>query len=483
MGTIAAGVAKGKADVILISGHDGGTGASPLTSLMHAGLPWELGLSETHQTLTLNGLRNRVRLECDGQLKTGRDVAIACLLGTEEFGFATVPLIAMGCIMMRKCHLNTCPVGIATQDPTLRARFQGQPEQVVNYFYFVAEELRKYMAQLGVRSIDEMKGRVDLLKATNQEHRWKAKHLDLSPILTRVSVPAYLKPYDATQQDHGLEKVKDQWLIEQAAPALESGTAITIKTPIFNGDRTFGTMLSNRVANVYGVEGLPEDTIRIECKGSAGQSFGAFGAKGLFMDLEGDANDYFGKGLSGASLVVRPPVGAGFVPEENIIIGNVALYGATRGHVFIRGKAGERFAVRNSGATAVVEGVGDHGCEYMTGGRVIILGETGRNFAAGMSGGIAYVLDAAGTFAEQRCNQEMVDLEAIADEEEVAFLHEQIEAHFNLTGSTLAKALLEDWENSLRAFVKVIPIEYKKALKRIEEQEMDQSTTASSVAA
>lgn len=482
VGTIAAGVAKGKADVILISGHDGGTGASPQTSLMHAGLPWELGLSETHQTLTLNGLRSRVKVECDGQLKTGRDVAVACLLGAEEFGFATVPLIAMGCIMMRKCHLNTCPVGIATQDPVLRARFQGQPEQVVNYFYFVAEELRKYMAQLGVRTIDEMKGRVDLLRPGHQEHRWKAKHLDLSPILKQVKVPAYLRPYDAESQDHGLDKVKDQWLIKQAAPALEAGKRITIQTPILNGDRTFGTMLSNRIANAYGVEGLPDGTIRIECKGSAGQSFGAFGANGLVMDLEGDANDYLGKGLSGASLVVRPPANAGFVPEENIIIGNVALYGATSGQVFIRGQAGERFAVRNSGAVAVVEGIGDHGCEYMTGGRVVVLGDTGRNFAAGMSGGIAYVLDEAGTFATQRCNQEMVDLEAVADEEEMIFLYNLIDSHLQHTGSKRATALLENWEKTLTQFVKVIPVEYKKALSRLEEQALEKAA-ASSVAA
>ncbi len=482
VGTIAAGVAKGKADVILISGHDGGTGASPQTSLMHAGIPWELGLSETQQTLTLNGLRSRVKLECDGQLKTGRDVAIACLLGAEEFGFATVPLIAMGCIMMRKCHLNTCPVGIATQDPVLRKRFNGQPEHVVNYFYFVAEELRQYMAQLGVRTIDEMKGRVELLKADIDQSRWKARYLDLAPILKKVETPAYLQPYLTTQQDHGLSDVKDQWLIEKADLTLKSGAPVTIKTPVSNRDRSFGTMLSNRMAQRFGIDGLPDGTVSIACEGSAGQSFGAFGAKGLRIHLEGDANDYFGKGLSGATLVVRPAKSAAFVAEENIIIGNVALYGATSGQAFIRGKAGERFCVRNSGVTAVVEGVGDHGCEYMTGGKVVVLGDTGRNFAAGMSGGIAYVYDEAGTFAAERCNPEMVDLEQVATGEEEAFLKNLITSHQKHTGSAVAAALLANWETALQQFVKVIPVEYKKALKRLEEQANEQ-VVASSVAA
>ncbi|MFK7848060.1 MAG: glutamate synthase large subunit [Rhodothermales bacterium] len=482
VGTIAAGVAKGKADVILISGNDGGTGASPQTSLMHAGIPWELGLSETHQTLTLNGLRNRVRVECDGQLKTGRDVAVACLLGAEEFGFATVPLIAMGCIMMRKCHLNTCPVGIATQDPELRKKFQGQPEHVVNYFHFIAEELRQYMAQLGIRSIDEMKGRVDLLKAAPQENRWKAKYLDLSPILKKVEVPAELVPFNSYAQDHGLEDVKDQWLIKQADLTLETGAPVTIKTPICNADRTFGTMLSNRIVGKFGNKGLPDETIRIECKGSAGQSFGAFGVKGLWMDLEGDANDYLGKGLSGAKLIVRPPANAGYVAEDNIIIGNVALYGATSGSAFIRGKAGERFCVRNSGVTAVVEGVGDHACEYMTGGNVVVLGLTGRNFAAGMSGGVAYVFDEAGTFAEERCNREMVDLEKVDVAHEIDYLKELITTHLELTGSQVAVRILENWDAALKQFTKVIPVEYKKALKKLEEQAR-KSIVTSSVAA
>ncbi|MEM8484710.1 MAG: glutamate synthase large subunit [Bacteroidota bacterium] len=481
VGTIAAGVAKGKADVILISGNDGGTGASPQTSLMHAGIPWELGLSETQQTLTLNGLRSRVKVECDGQLKTGRDVAIACLLGAEEFGFATVPLIAMGCIMMRKCHLNTCPVGIATQDPVLRARFTGQPEHVVNYFYFVAQELRQYMAELGVRTIDEMKGRVELLEADVDETRWKAKHVDLAPILKKVETPAFLKPYRTDDQDHGLDSVRDQWLIEKAALTLKSGAPVTIRTAISNRDRTFGTMLSNRVARRFGLDGLPDGTINIECNGSAGQSFGAFGVKGLRLQLDGDANDYFGKGLSGATLVVRPQKSAGFVAEDNIIIGNVALYGATSGEVFIRGKAGERFCVRNSGVTAVVEGVGDHGCEYMTGGKVVVLGATGRNFAAGMSGGIAYVFDKAGTFAGSYCNTEMVDLEKVSSKEEVAFLKNLVTAHHKYTGSAVASEVLASWETALQQFVKVIPVEYKKALKRLEEQADD--SMAASVAA
>ena len=464
VGTIAAGVAKGKADVVLISGHDGGTGASPQTSIMHAGLPWELGLAETHQTLTLNGLRNRIKVECDGQLKTGRDVAIACLLGAEEFGFATAPLIALGCIMMRKCHLNTCPVGIATQDPELRKQFKGEAEHVVNYFHFVAEELRSIMAELGVRSIDEMKGRVELLEADECPDRWKARFVDVSALIEPVEVPARLAKFDAREQDHGLESVKDRWLIERAAPALENATPVTIETPVYNSDRTFGAMLSGEIAGRYGVDGLPEGTISIECKGSAGQSFGAFGAPGLSISLRGDANDYFGKGLSGAKLILRPPADARFVAEENIIVGNVALYGATNGEVFIRGIAGERFAVRNSGAIAVVEGVGDHGCEYMTGGRVVVLGHSGRNFAAGMSGGIAYVFDEAGDFGERRCNLEMVDLEKLEDDEEIFWLLNRIEKHAKLTGSTKAYSILLHWEKEVSRFVKVMPVEYRRAL-------------------
>lgn len=468
VGTIAAGVTKGKADVILISGNDGGTGASPQTSIMHAGMPWELGLAETHQTLVLNGLRNRIKVECDGQLKTGRDVAIACLLGAEEFGFATAPLIAMGCIMMRKCHLNTCPVGIATQDPELRKQFKGSPEHVINYFHFVAEELRQIMADLGVRSIDEMKGRVELLEADDVSHRWKAKFLDLSPILQKIETPALLTPFDETSQDHNIDTVKDRWLIEQAEPALAKGKRVSISTPITNADRTFGTMLSGQIAARCGLDGLPDNTIQIKCKGSAGQSFSAFGSKGLFMEIEGDANDYFGKGLSGARLVLYPPARSTFIAEDNIIVGNVALYGATSGEVFIRGCAGERFAVRNSGARAVVEGIGDHGCEYMTGGRVIILGRTGRNFAAGMSGGVAYVLDENADFGELRCNKEMVDLERLDDESEAALVRSMIEKHVQLTGSQKAQRLLNDWETAVQRFIKVIPVEYKRALQRIE---------------
>ena len=469
VGTIAAGVAKGKADVVLISGHDGGTGASPQTSVMHAGLPWELGLSETHQTLVLNGLRSRIKVECDGQLKTGRDVAMACLLGAEEFGFATAPLIAMGCIMMRKCHLNTCPVGIATQDPLLREKFSGKPEHVVNYFYFVAEELRGIMAQLGVRTIDEMKGRVDLLVADEIQDRWKARFVDVSPLLKPVEVPAHLAKFSTPEQDHGLDKIKDRWLIEQAAPALTEGKPVEIETPIVNADRTFGAMLSGQVAKRFGIDGLPDGTITIRCKGSAGQSFAAFGARGIAYYLEGDANDYFGKGLSGANVVLRPHRNSSFLAEENIIAGNVALYGATSGEVFIRGIAGERFAVRNSGAIAIVEGLGDHGCEYMTGGRVVVLGHTGRNFAAGMSGGVAYVFDEEGDFGEYRCNMEMVDLERIEDEEEVNWLRRRIEKHARLTGSARAHSILTRWEESLSRFVKVMPVEYKKALLRQEE--------------
>ncbi len=466
VGTIAAGVAKGKADVILISGSDGGTGASPQTSIMHAGLPWELGLAETHQTLVMNGLRKRVRIECDGQLKTGLDVAIACLLGAEEFGFATAPLIAMGCIMMRKCHLNSCPVGIATQDPILREKFTGMPEHVVNYFHFVAEELREIMAQLGIRTIDEMVGRVDVLTYEKQPHRWKAGHLDLSSILTPARVPQHLVQFDATRQVHEIDRIKDRELIEKAQPAIDHCEPVEIHLPIENSDRAFGTMLSGEVAKRGPAGGLPDGTISIHCTGSAGQSLGAFGARGIQIHVRGDANDYMGKGLSGARLILQPPEGSTFDSSDNIIVGNVALYGATSGQAFVNGRAGERFAVRNSGAEAVVEGIGDHGCEYMTGGIVVVLGPTGRNFAAGMSGGIAYVLDEQGDFASRRCNHEMVELEALHDEEErkkVAFL---VEEHYRYTRSSKAKRLLCDWKSALDLFVKVIPTEYKRALMR-----------------
>ena len=398
VGTVAAGVAKGKADVVLISGWDGGTGASPETALKHSGLPWELGIAETHQTLVLNDLRSRIIVECDGKLMTGRDVAIACLLGAEEFGFATAPLVTLGCVMMRVCHLNTCPVGVATQDPELRKKFTGKPEYVINFFQFVAEELRRIMAGLGFRTINEMVGHAEKLEARKAVDHWKAKGLDLSTILYKPEVPPTIGIYCTQKQDHGLDKSIDNELIEKAAPALERREPVVIDLSIRNVYRTVGTMLSSQISKYYDEEGLPEDTITIRCKGSAGQSFCAFGAPGLTMLVEGDANDYFCKGLSGAKVAIFPPTSATFVPEENILIGNVALYGATSGQVYVRGLAGERFCVRNSGAWAVVEGIGDHGCEYMTGGRVAVLGRTGRNFAAGMSGGIAYVLDESGRF-------------------------------------------------------------------------------------
>ncbi len=467
VGIVAAGVAKGKADVVLISGHDGGTGASPQSSIKHAGLPWELGLAETHQTLVLNDLRSRIVVECDGQLKTGRDVAIACLLGAEEFGFATAPLVVSGCVMMRKCHLNTCPVGVATQDPELRRKFTGKPEYVINFLYFVAEELRQIMASLGFRTIHEMVGRSDKLEPRKAVDHWKARGLDLSNILYQPEVPAYVGKHCLTQQEHGLEAALDHGLIERARPALERGERVEIDLPIRNVHRTVGTMLSSEISRRHGADGLPDDTIVVRCRGSAGQSFCAFGARGLTMRVEGDANDYFGKGLSGAKLIIRPPREATFVAEENILIGNVALYGATGGEAYIRGLAGERFCVRNSGARAVVEGVGDHGCEYMTGGRVAVLGPTGRNFAAGMSGGIAYVLDEAGDFGRVRCNLEMVELEKVTDADDIADLRELIENHFLYTESARAKAVLDHWDEALEDFVKVMPTDYKRALQRL----------------
>ena len=467
VGIVAAGVAKGKADVVLISGHDGGTGASPQSSIKHAGLPWELGLAETHQTLVLNDLRSRIVVECDGQLKTGRDVAIACLLGAEEFGFATAPLVVSGCIMMRKCHLNTCPVGVATQDPELRRKFSGKPEYVVNFFYFVAEELRRIMASLGFRTIHEMVGRVDKLEPRKAVDHWKARGLDLANILYQPETPAYVGKHCMTQQEHGLEAAIDNRLIEQARPALERGERVAIDLAIRNVNRTVGTMLSSAISRRYGEAGLPDDTITIRCRGSAGQSFCAFGARGITMRVEGDANDYFGKGLSGARLIIRPPAEATFVPEDNILIGNVALYGATGGEAYIRGLAGERFGVRNSGARAVVEGVGDHGCEYMTGGRVVVLGPTGRNFAAGMSGGVAYVLDPQGDFGAFRCNLEMVELEPVSDPDDVAELRGLVENHCRETGSARARAVLEDWDQTLPKFVKVMPVDYRRALERL----------------
>ena len=470
VGTVAAGVAKGKADVVLISGHDGGTGASPQTSIMHAGLPWELGLSETHQVLVRNGLRSRIRVECDGQLKTGLDVAIACLLGADEFGFSTAPLVAIGCIMMRKCHLNTCPVGIATQDPELRKKFEGQPEDVINYFHFVAEELRKIMARLGFRTIAEMTGQVQRLKVRSDVDHWKARHLDLSPILVKPEVPEALRKFHATEQDHGIEKALDHRLIEMARPALETKTPVEFDIAIRNVNRTVGTLLSAEVSKRYPGGRLPDDTIRINMTGSGGQSFFAFGAAGITVHLRGDANDYFGKGLSGSRLIVQPPENAGYDAHSNIIIGNVSLYGATSGEVFVRGRAGERFGVRNSGVHAVVEGLGDHGCEYMTGGRVVVLGPTGRNFAAGMSGGVAYVLDGTLEFRTLRCNGKMVDIERVEDPADIEELHAMVEKHYRLTGSSVAEWVLENWEASLEEFIKIMPVEYRNALLRLEEE-------------
>ncbi|HEX7071191.1 MAG TPA: glutamate synthase large subunit, partial [Rhodothermales bacterium] len=453
VGTVAAGVAKGKADVVLISGYDGGTGASPQTSIMHAGLPWELGLAETHKTLVRNGLRTRIRVECDGQLKTGRDVAIAALLGADEFGFATAPLVALGCIMMRKCHLNTCPVGIATQDPVLRKKFAGQPEHVINFFHFVAEELRQIMAELGFRTVEEMVGRVDRLRVRDDVSHWKARHLDLSPILEPAEMPDFLQPFATDSQDHGLERALDHQLIEMVQATLRDGSRVEFDVEISNTNRTVGTMLSGELTRRFGENALDDDTIVMNCRGSAGQSFMAFGARGITARIEGDANDYFGKGLSGARLIIYPPRNAAFVPEENILIGNVAMYGATSGEVYVRGRAGERFCVRNSGVHAVVEGVGDHGCEYMTGGRVVVLGSTGRNFAAGMSGGIAYVYDPTELFRTKRCNMEMVELFDVSEREDETELRTMIERHLKFTGSTVAAGILENWETARNHFV------------------------------
>ena len=465
VGTIAAGVAKGKADKILISGTDGGTGASPLTSIKFAGLPWELGIAETHQTLVMNDLRSRVRLETDGQLKTGRDLVIAALLGAEEYGFATAPLITMGCIMMRKCHLNTCPVGIATQDPELRKKFSGKPEHVVNYLFLVAEEAREIMASLGFRSINEMVGHVEVLEIDEAVRHWKAKGLDLAPILTPAEGPHPDTVATCTiSQNHGLEEVLDNELIKKSIAAIHERIPARFPMEIENIDRAFGTMLSHEVSKANGENGLPDDTIHIDVVGSAGQSLGAWLAPGVTIDLAGDANDYVGKGLSGGKIIIAPPEGSTFVPEENMIIGNVALYGATAGEAYFRGMAAERFCVRNSGAQTVVEGVGDHALEYMTGGRVVILGPTGRNLAAGMSGGVAFVYAPDRDVLRLNCNLELVELEAVESAEDIAELKELIQKHADYTGSTVATGLLESWEQSLSQFVKVMPRDYKRAL-------------------
>jgi len=463
VGTVAAGVSKAHADVVLISGHDGGTGASPLTSIKHSGIPWELGLAETQQVLVLNDLRGRIIVQADGQLKTGRDVVIAALLGAEEFGFATAPLVVMGCVMMRVCHLNTCPVGVATQDPELRKRFTGKPEHVENFFRFLAQEVRELMARLGFRTMDEMIGRVDRLDVRRAVDHWKARGLDFSRILQRPEAPPHVATRRVQAQDHGLEKALDHRLLALCEEALAHGRPVSQTLPIRNVHRAVGTMLGSEVTRRYGSRGLPEDTIRLMFSGSAGQSFGAFLPRGVTLTLEGDANDYLGKGLSGGRLIVYPPAAATFVAEENILVGNVALYGATSGEAFLRGVAGERFAVRNSGAHAVVEGLGDHGCEYMTGGLVVVLGRTGRNFAAGMSGGIACVLDEDGDFP-RRCNREMVDLEPLEAEEDIAAVRELIRRHAAHTASARAAKVLAGWGGAVSKFVKIMPRDYRRVL-------------------
>ena len=479
VGTIAAGVAKAKADVVLISGYDGGTGASPLTSLKHAGLPWELGLAEAQQTLVMNSLRSRIVVECDGQLKTGRDVAIAALLGAEEFGFATAPLVASGCIMMRKCHLNTCPVGIATQDKDLRKNFKGTPEHVINFFYYIAEELRGIMAQLGFRTLSEMVGQTHKINANKAIRHYKAKGLDLSSILHRPDSYRKMTVHNTEKQDHNIDHVLDFTILKDSHRAMYRKEKMSLAYEIKNTNRTVGAIVSNEISKIYGHLGLPEDTLNLNFSGSAGQSFGAFGAHGLTFTLEGNTNDYLGKGLSGAKLIIKKPASADFIAEDNIIVGNVCLFGAVNGQAYINGIAGERFAVRNSGATAVVEGVGDHCCEYMTGGEIIVLGKTGRNFAAGMSGGIAYVYDPEGNFKNGLCNTETIEFENIS-EENAAALKSNIEKHLAYTNSKKATELLTDWDNSLTNFVKVMPIEYKRALERLETEEpmFEELTTA-----
>ncbi len=502
VGTVAAGVSKARADHVTISGYEGGTGASPLTSLTHAGSPWEIGLAETQQTLLLNGLRSRIAVQVDGGLRTGRDVAIGALLGADEFGFATAPLIAAGCIMMRKCHLNTCPVGVATQDPVLRARFTGQPEHVINYFFFVAEELRAIMAEMGFRTVEEMVGRVDRLDMHKALHHWKAEGVDLSRILHQVKLPAGAPLHHTETQNHGLDAALDNDLISAAAPALDKGEAVRIERPVRNVNRTVGAMLSGEIARKYGHGGLPDNCINIRLTGVAGQSFGAFLAHGVTLELVGDGNDYVGKGLSGGRVIVRAPDGSTREAGRNIIVGNTVLYGAIAGEAYFAGVGGERFAVRNSGAVAVVEGTGDHGCEYMTGGVVAVLGMTGRNFAAGMSGGVAYVYDADGSFKD-RCNMAMVDLEPIAATDnrdstppaqrahsvsdngmgdmlghDAARLRILLERHLLYSGSARAKALLEDWDNALTKFVKVMPRDYARALKNLEAERLASASVA-----
>ena len=477
VGTVAAGVSKGKADVVLISGHDGGTGASPQTSIMHCGLPWELGLAEAHQVLVMNDLRGRIVVQTDGMIRTAKDVVIATMLGAEEFGIATASLVVIGCIMMRKCHLNTCPVGVATQDPELRKRFTGQPEHVVNFFFMLAEEIRELMAKLGFRTIDEMVGRVDRLDTRAAIAHWKAKGLDLSTILHKPVVPKHVKTHHESSQDHGIEQSLDMTtLLDLCKPALEARKPVKLDLPIRNINRTAGTILSSEVTRRYGAAGLPDGTIQITFTGTAGQSIMAFGVPGVTVKVEGDVNDYCGKGLSGGRVIVRPARDASFKAEDNVIAGNVVGYGATSGEIYIRGICGERFCVRNSGAEAVVEGTGDHGCEYMTGGRALILGETGRNFAAGMSGGIAYVWDATGTFS-QKVNKEMVELEPL-DAGDLEYVKGRIEKHVEYTDSTRGRAILDGWKTEQSRFVKVMPIDYKRAiveLRKLAEQEQQEA--------
>jgi glutamate synthase (ferredoxin) len=474
VGTVAAGVAKAHADVVLISGHDGGTGASPLTSIKHAGIPWELGLAEAHQVLLMNDLRSRITVEVDGQLKTGRDVVIGALLGAEEFGFATAPLVSLGCLMMRACHLNTCPVGVATQDPELRKRFAGEPQHVVNFMTFIAREVREHMVRLGFRTIDEMVGRSDRLEMRPALDHWKARNLDFSRILALPDVPGTYEGRRTIAQEHNVEASLDATtLLPLCAPALTEGIPVSATLPIRNVNRVVGTMLGSEVTRRWGRDGLPDGTIDLLFRGSAGQSFGSFIPPGITLRLEGDANDYLGKGLSGGRIIVFPAPDATFTAHENVIIGNVALYGATGGEAFVRGVAGERFAVRNSGATAVVEGTGDHGCEYMTGGRVLVLGRTGRNFAAGMSGGIAWVYDEDGGFAS-RCNTELVALEPlasgqadgadVADRADAAEVRALLARHLELTGSVRAADLLGRWADVVRQFVRVVPHDFRRVL-------------------
>jgi glutamate synthase (NADPH/NADH) large chain len=486
VGTVAAGVSKAKSDHVVIAGYDGGTGASPLSSIKHAGAPWELGLSETQQTLVLNQLRGRIVVQVDGQMKTGRDVVIGALLGADEFGFATAPLVVEGCIMMRKCHLNTCPVGIATQDPALRKKFSGKPEHVINYFHFVAQEIRELMAEMGVRKLDEIIGRSDLLDMRAGVDHWKAKGLDFTKIFHRPDMPDDVARRHSEVQDHGLEKALDNALIKEAMPALEKQQPVVIESKVINVNRSVGGMLSNQVARRYGHQGLPDETITVNLEGTGGQSFGVFLARGITFDLRGDANDYVGKGLSGGRIIIRPSSTFTGEARRNIIVGNTVLYGAVEGEAFFSGVAGERFAVRNSGATAVVEGVGDHCCEYMTGGTVVVLGDIGRNFAAGMSGGVAYVYAPKGDF-DRRCNHSMVALETVLPESEQtgapmhkgmtdeSLLKGLVTQHFRRTNSSVAEEILQNWEDARSKFVKVFPHEYRRALNEMAEQNQQEA--------